>query len=652
MTTLVQIFKSQFVVSDCYNSFYFKWTLFVILCCFQNDNILAQKHELFSPNKSNQVIVELENDAVSYTFIKNEVSVVSKSLLGVELNEQLWKGWSLKEVSKDSIRSNWKPLWGTQDTYPDNYNAMVLKFQDEKSGSYISFVFRMYNEGLAFKYEIETVGLPSATLKKELTEFNISTDSKSWVLTHPWGKKYKKDVALNKVKNASLPLLSKSKNGTYILITEAELYHYDSLHLSANPKGGLSANIIGDVNLKSQFSTPWRVVMAADSPEYFVEHHYMIQNLNPPSKIKNSDWIQPGISTWDWRARGAIEDGFEYKLNTETLIRFIDKTAELGLPYFMIDAGWYGAEHEKASNPLTTIPEVDLALVMKEAKEKKVGIWLYVNRVAFENYDMDVLLSTYKKWGVVGIKLGFLREQNQYGVELLQQVLGKCAAYELMFNCHESVIPSGIERTWPHFLTREYNHSLMDGGYVAAPIDHTITPFLNNIAGPIDVTPGVFDLDKITERTYVKSPVKSTVVAQVAMCVTYFSPFLCLPDIPEAYQRKPDLFEFIKALPLSYDESKVLVGQIGESYVVARRKGNTWWIGGIANEEGANLEIPLQFLNTGDYKATIFSDGDNTTWEHNREDYIKEIKNVKSKDTIQLKMASGGGVSIKIESLK
>ena len=474
------------------NSNVFKWILCIILLFIGLGNSFAQKHELFSPDKTKHVLVELKNSAASYSFFMNGFPVIQKSLMGIELNELNWKGLSIVEVKKDSLRSNWKPLWGTQEMYPEIYNGLTIKLKDEKS-NYFTLLFRMYDEGLAFKYKIDTEEIKTLTLKKEKTEFNISNNSQSWVLAHPWGKKYKKVENVSKIKNASLPLLSKTENGKYIFITEAGLYNYGSLHLSANKKGLLSADIVGDVSLKPKFETPWRVIMTANSPVYFIEHSYIIQNLNPPSKMKNTAWIQPGITTWDWRARGAIEDGFQYNLNTESMLRFIDKTADLGLPYFMIDAGWYGKEHEKASNPFTTISDIDLPLIMKNAKEKNIGVWLYINRVAFEEYDIDKLLSTYKKLGVVGIKLGFLRKQDQRSVQFLQLVLEKCATYELMFNCHEAVIPSGIERTWPHFLTREYNHSLLDGGYIASPVDHTITPFLNNIAGPIDVTPGFFD---------------------------------------------------------------------------------------------------------------------------------------------------------------
>ncbi|MDB4198960.1 glycoside hydrolase family 97 protein [Polaribacter sp.] len=629
----------------------FKWKICLVFLYFGLGNSFAQKYKLFSPDITKYVIVELKNDSISYSFFEKEIPVIKKSLMGVELNEISWNSLSIAKVKNDSIRTQWKPLWGTQQTYPDNYNALTIKLKDENS-NYYTVSLRMYNEGLAFKYKIATEEITGLTLKKEQTEFSISNHSKSWVLSHPWGKKYKKDMSIPQIKNASLPLLSKSETGNYIFITEAGLYNYGSLHLSTNKKGLLSADIVGNVNLQSKFETPWRVIMVANTPAYFIEHSYIVQNLNPPSKIKNTKWIKPGITTWDWRARGAIENGFDYKLNTESMMRFIDKTAELGLPYFMIDAGWYGKEHEKASNPFTTIPDIDLSKIMQNAKEKNIGIWLYVNRVAFEEYDIDKLLSKYKEWGVVGIKFGFLRKQNQRSVKFLYEVLEKCATYELMFNCHEAIIPSGIERTWPHFLTREYNHSLMDGGYVASPVDHTITPFLNNIAGPIDVTPGFFDIDKMIERTYVKSELKSTIVAQAAMCVTYFSPFLCLPDTPEAYQRKPDLFNFIKGLPLSYDESKVLIGEIEKTYVIARRKGTTWWLSGVANEKGGEFEIPLKFLGEGNYKATIFLDGNDTTWEKSRENFKKEKRIVNSHETLKLNIVSGGGVCVKLEIIE
>lgn len=622
-----------------------RYILLFMIIAFLDSCKKDKLHIIWSPNKQNKTTVFIDHGNLKYQFEQNGEIVIDTSLMGLKTKESFFENLVLTNVEKGIHSSEWKPTWGVNSSITDTYNSLKLSFKDSKTNSELKLIIRLYNEGLAFKYE--GVANDLSILEKELTEFNISSDAKSWVLVHPWGKRYKKDIPIQDVKNASLPLLTKQKNGRYILVTEAELYNYGSLHLSTNTNGILSADVVGEVKLKPQFVTPWRVVMTANSPDYFVNHNYIIQNLNAPSKIKDSSWIKPGITTWDWRTRGAIEGELSYELNTETLLHFIDKTAELGLPYFMVDAEWYGPERKKKSNPLTAIPEIDINAFINRAKEKNVGIWLYVNRIAFQENDIDELLSTYKSWGIVGIKLGFLKMMDQKGVELLQEVLEKCAKYKIMLNCHESVIPSGIERTWPHFLTREYNHSLEDGGYSASPIDHTITPFLNNIAGPIDVTPGFFDIDQMTSRNYVRSRLKSTVVAQAAMCFTYYTPMLCLPDIPEAYQRKPELFSFIKSLPFSYDESKVLIGEIEKKFVIARRKGNHWWIAGICNEEGAQIQIDLSFLDKGDYEVLILTDGTETNWKENREKYTSEKKLISKNEKLNLKMAPGGGVCLK-----
>lgn len=621
--------------------------LLLLLLCLHALFANAKQFELSSPDTLGLAKIEFEAGKMSYTYFKHGDPVILQSFMGLEIEALDSHNLVLIKTTRESISTNWKPLWGSQNTYPDSYHTLVLHLLDKKSNATIQVHFRLYNEGLAFKYEVDLGANKVRKVVKELTEFNLPKQSVSWILTHPWGKKYEGMVATDKVKGARLPLLSHSPNNQYVFITEASLFRYGAMSLSAINSSTLRADIIGkEVRFETNLSTPWRVVMASQRPAYFIENNFLIQNLNEPSKIIDTTWIKPGISTWDWRARGANENGFTYQLNTESMIRLVDKTGMLGLPYFMIDAGWYGEEHKKESNPLSTISHIDMPEILQAAKRKSVGIWLYINRAAFEEHDMDAILSQYRSWGIVGIKLGFLRKSDQASVEFLQTLLEKTAKYKLMLNCHECIIPSGIERTWPHFLTREYNHSLQDGSYIASPIDHTVTPFLNNVAGPIDVTPGFFDIDKIEERQYVKAPLKSTVVAQTAMTLTYFSPVLCLPDIPEAYQRKPALFEFIKSLPLSYDESKVLVGDLGKVFIVARRKGDTWWIGGLANESGASLKLPLAFLKEGMYEGTLFKDGENTTWESNREKYTSEKLTLSSGKSLNLNIAKGGGFAM------
>lgn len=627
-----------------------KSALFLVLA-LNSFLVYSQSFELLSPDKSGTIQVEIDGGNAFYTYSKNGTQVINKSLLGVDFIGFNALDFAFVEAKRNAIRSSWKPEWGTQGVYPNNYDALVLQLHSKTNQSRLAFHFRMYDEGLAFKYEVETNSEKVNNIQKEYTEFSLPKQSQTWVLNHPWGKRYQANVPIENVKGARLPLLAKSLSNHYILISEAALYDYGALSVSAIDKSTLSVDIVGKtVQFQNSLSTPWRVVMASQRLAFFVENKFLIQNLNEPSKIQDTAWIKPGISTWDWRARGANENGFVYQLNTDSLKRMVDKTNALGLPYFMIDAGWYGEEHKKESDPLTVIPSIEMAEVLTQAKNKDVGVWLYINRAAFEEHDMDAVLAQYKAWGIVGIKLGFLRKSDQKAIAFLQKLLEKTAQYRLMLNCHECVIPSGIERTWPHFLTREYNHSLQDGSYIASPVDHTISPFLNNVAGPIDVTPGFFDIDKIEERDYVKGALQSTVVAQTAMSLIYFSPFLCLPDIPEAYFRKPELFAFIKSLPLSYDETKVLVDDIGKSYVIARRKSNTWWIAGVVNELGANMKIPLTFLQDGVYKGRLYLDGEDTTWKNNREKYRSDDVTFRAKDMLTINVADGGGFFMMLET--
>ena len=414
-------------------------------------------------------------------------------------------------------------------------------------------------------------------------------------------------------------------------------------------------------------ASPWRTIQIADAPGGLIESP-LILNLNEPNKLADTSWIKPGVSLWDWRCHGGkADDGFEYGINTESYIRYIDFAHKHGLAYVLIDAEWYGRETSPKSDPVTYEHEVDMPKITSYAKEKRVEIWLYINDIALKKFDMDRTFAQYQKWGIAGIKHGFLGGGNQTKNAFSVKVVQKCAEYEIMYNLHEPNKPTGITRTYPHYMSREYVNSMLDSATrpPATPTELCIFPIVHNLAGPVDRSCGLFDMDQSIARDKVHKQIPSTVVSQVAQCLVFPSGILTLPDMPDAYQRKIDLFEFIKQLPMTYDETKVLEMEIGDHITMARRTDATWLVAALANEAGRQLDLKLDFLEEGvTYDVTLYEDTAESSYQYpgawNKRDAAKkkipfkpvETKRelyqirkmtVKQGDTITAPIAPGGG---------
>ena len=277
----------------------------------------------------------------------------------------------------------------------------------------------------------------------------------------------------------------------------------------------------------------------------------------------------------------------------------------------MIDAEWYGPENNKKSDPVTYEHEVDMPKITSYAKEKGIGIWLYINDKALKGFDMDRTFSQYQKWGIVGIKHGFLGGGNQAKNAFSVKVLEKCAEYQIMYNLHEPNKPTGLARTYPHYVSNEYVNSMLDAAnrVPATPSELSVYPVVHNLGGPVDRSCGLFDMDQSIARKKVHKQIPSTVVSQVGQCLVFNSGILTLPDMPDAYKRKIDLFEFIKQLPMTYDETKVLDLEIGDNITMARRAKDTWFTAALADESGRKLELKLDFLKSDvTYDVTLYED--------------------------------------------
>ncbi|MCK5277720.1 MAG: glycoside hydrolase family 97 catalytic domain-containing protein, partial [Cyclobacteriaceae bacterium] len=346
--------------------------------------------------------------------------------------------------------------------------------------------------------------------------------------------------------------------------------------------------------------------------------------LSAPSKIEDTSWIKPGKCMWDWRVWGyETETGFRYELDTKSHLRFIDFAAENNIKYLLMDADWYGSEFSTTSDPTSANEKVDIQKNMAYAKSKGVGIILYLNDVGAKKFGLERVIKQFADWGASGVKYGFMKNQGQEKVQYTRKVVELCAKYKLLVDFHDGPVPpSGDCRTWPNLITREYCHSQADAKRSYWPETAVASPFINGLTGSLDLCGGWYDLEGAESRVKVFEPIPGTVAAENAKLVVNYSGLSVLADSPEEYMKKPDLFQFIRVLPDSFDEIKVLNDVIRESITVARRSGDQWFVGSLTNRDARTLKIPLGFLAPDTkYEVILYEDAPDTHFTDNKEAY-------------------------------
>lgn len=376
--------------------------------------------------------------------------------------------------------------------------------------------------------------------------------------------------------------------------------------------------------------SPWRVIMLGRTPADLVNSNIVL-NLNEPSKIADPSWIKPGVSSWNWLSCGG-------KMDMPLLKSFIDLSASMGWEYALIDDGWY-----KNGNCTTSINGLDMPALAAYAKERHVRLWVWVHWQALDQR-LEEAFSLYEKWGIVGVKTDFMSRDDQWMVNWYRKVLQSAADHKIMIDFHGCYKPTGIRRTWPNLMTREaiYGEEQNLGSPQNDPVHKTTLPFTRMLAGPMDYTPGSM-LNETKESWSAGRPVKTigTRCQELAICMIYDSPFLSMADKPADYDGRKGI-EFLKNLPTSWDETKVLNGQIGEYITTARKTGDTWYLASITNYDERTMDVPLDFLGSGRYKVVLFEDGPDAGTTNARDISRRELR-VTAKDTLSVKMASGGG---------
>jgi alpha-glucosidase len=604
-----------------------------------------------SPNNNISITFDLKEGKPTFNLAYNNELIVDNSLLGLTLNNANFSsGLVLNRITESTFNNTWKPVLGKVSKISNNYNEYKIELK-EKSGAQqtMNIIYRIYNNGVAFRYIFpQQSELSDFTILHDNTEFNFTKDITWWAANDE--HENLGPLPLDSIHNRTkIPLVAKYNNSIWLAIQEAAIFNYSNFVLG---KGSRSLSVKCNMEAsqgKTGVPTSWRVVMLGNSPGALLESN-ILSNLNLPNKIDDSSWIIPGKAMWDWRVWGyTAPDGFKYGLNTKSHKRFVNFAAKNNIKYLLIDADWYGPEFDQNSDPTKAKDGIDIQNFLKYADKKGIKVILYLNDVGAKKYGLETILSQFHDWGAAGIKYGFMEGSGQEKVLHTREVTRLCAKYQLLVNFHDLPIPpSGDTRTWPNLIAREYCHAQADAKRSYWPETAVSAAFINMLTGPLDMTNGWYDLNNAQVRERVFQPIPGTVAAETAKLVVYASGMLILPDAPEEYEKKADLFEFIKSLPDNFDEFKVLGGTPDTYISIARRKGGNWYVGNLTTRTGRTLNLPLDFLNKSKkYNATIYEDAPDSHFLNNKEAYrIRQIE-VTATSQLKLTLAQGGGCCIR-----
>lgn len=535
----------------------------------------------------------------------------------------------------------WHPVYGERSAIPNRYNELVIDITFTDATAFtLQLIVRAYDEGIAFQYHWpEKLNSQILWIEEEQTHFVFPSATQGWYTPRAQAE-YELRPIQNWASPAEMPLTLTLPSGLYASVAEAHMVNYARSRLMTLPgkSNTLVTDLASSIVETSPFSTPWRVVMVAEEPGQLLENNYLILNLNPPNAINGPAWIKPGK---------VIR---ETTLSTEGAKKLADFAADHGLDYIHFDAGWYGYEYEVASDATTVTvdprrnPKGDLDLheAIRYAKTKGLGVTVYVNHRALER-QLDEILPLYRRWGIDGVKFGFVHVGTHRWTTWMYDAVRKAAQYQLMVNIHDEFRPTGYSRTYPNLMTQE---GVFGNEEMPSATHNTVLPFTRFIAGAADYTPAYYHRKEFKN---VSKSIKNTPAHQLALPVVYYSPlqWLYWYDVPSRdYQGEPEV-EFWAHCPTVWDDTRVLEGEIGEYIVVARQKEEEWYLGAITNTDSRELTLAFDFLPEGkNYVAHIFTDGGE---EINTRTQVRiERLLATGASTLSTKLKSSGGIVIRL----
>ena len=569
-----------------------------------------------------------------------------ESAMGIPVdNSKVWThGMEVTSVDRRSEDNTWKPVYGEYAQIRDRYNEMTIhllkggKHQDGGGTAYdkrqqylLDIIVRAYDEGVAIRYHF-----PEATnglfmhITDDLTSFRFAPGAEAY--HYAWAQSHANKVKLLKSEaawkeEAERPLTMHLSNGLYAAIGEAALSDFVRGKLKLKADNELQMALFHPADIITAYDMPWRFIMVGEKAIDLINNKQMVLNLNAPCQIQDTSWIKPGKAFRVCR------------LDMKTCMEGVDFCVDRGLQYIELDAGWYGPEMKMSSSALKVLEtrDIDMPKLCQYAKSKGIGVWVYVNQRALYQ-ELDQLLPLYEKWGISGIKFGFVQIGSQEWTTWLHNAVKKCADHHIMVDIHDEYRPTGWSRTYPNLMTQEGiggNEEMPDAEH------NTILPFTRFLCGPADYTP-----------CYFNGRVKNTKAHQLAMPVVYYSPitFLYWYDLPNVYKGEKEL-DFWKYCPTVWDESKALQGEIGEYIVQARRSGNDWFVGAMNGLQARDITLnTAEFLQIGKkYRVEIYND---VPALNTRTKVSTVVQTIKAGKILKLHLQPSGGAALRFSLLK
>ncbi|MFV0223776.1 glycoside hydrolase family 97 protein [Empedobacter falsenii] len=634
-------------------------------------------------------------------------------------------GFKIIATKTLTFDETWQPVWGEVDKIRNNFNELAVTVSQSNTDRQMIIRFRLFNEGLGFRYEFpEQKNLKYFVIKEERSQFAMAgdhtafwipgdydtqeydyTESKLTEIRGLFDKAYIGNASQQAFSKTGVQtaLMMKATNGLYINLHEAALINYPAMSLNLDDKtltfeSWLTPDALGDKGyLQAPFNTPWRTIIASDDArEVAFKGPQLIYNLNEPSKIKDTSWIKPVkyIGVW-WemitgKSSWAYTDEFptvqlgvtDYKnakpngkhaANNKHVKEYIDFAAEHGFDAVLVEGwnegweDWFGNHKDYVFDFLTPYPDFDVKMLNAYAKSKGVKIMMHHETSgAIRNYErhLDKAYQFMNKNGYTSVKSGYVGDivprgdyhYSQNTINHYQYAIEKAADYKIMVNAHEAVRPTGIARTWPNLIGNESARGTEYQAFGGSKPNHvTILPFTRLLGGPMDYTPGIFEMDVKKLNPNNHSHVNSTIANQLALYVTMYSPLQMAADIIEHYKQFSDAFQFIKDVPVDWQDSNYLEAEPGKYLTIARKdkNSNNWFIGNVNGETPRSTKLKLDFLEKGKkYEATIYADAKDAHYKTNPQAYKIETKKVDVKSVLDLISQAGGGFAISIKEIK